>query len=70
MKFKKFLVVGGAGFVGSHLVDSLVLHGAEKVVVVDNMHLGSLENLAFAMRKGNVVVYREDARYLTALRTS
>ncbi len=67
MKYKNLLVVGGAGFVGSHLVDVLVKHGARKVVVVDNMFLGRMENLNLAMHKGNVVVYKEDARYLTAL---
>jgi UDP-glucose 4-epimerase len=62
------MVIGGAGFVGSHVVDSLVEHGADKVVVVDNMHLGKIENLVNATKKGNVVIYREDARYLSALR--
>lgn len=67
MKYKKLLVVGGAGFVGSHVVDALVKHGAEKIVVVDNMFLGKTENLNEAIQKGNVIVYKEDARYLTAL---
>jgi len=67
MKYKKLLVVGGAGFVGSHVVDALVRHGAEKIVVVDNMFLGKTENLDEAVKKGNVIVYKEDARYLTAL---
>jgi len=67
MKYKKLLVVGGAGFVGSHVVDALVKHGAEKIVVVDNMFLGKTENLNEAFQKGNVIVYKEDARYLTAL---
>jgi UDP-glucose 4-epimerase len=67
MKYKNLLVVGGAGFVGSHVVDSLVKHGAEKIVVVDNMFLGKTENLNEAIQKGNVIVYKEDARYLTAL---
>jgi UDP-glucose 4-epimerase len=67
MKYKKLLVVGGAGFVGSHVVDALVEHGAEKIVVVDNMFLGKTENLNEATQKGNVIVYKEDARYLTAL---
>jgi UDP-glucose 4-epimerase len=61
------MVVGGAGFVGSHLVDALLKHGAEKVVVVDNMHLGTIENLRSAAKTNKVVIYREDARYLTAL---
>jgi UDP-glucose 4-epimerase len=67
MKYKNLLVVGGAGFVGSHVVDALVKHGAEKIVVVDNMFLGKPENLNEATQKGDVIVYKEDARYLTAL---
>jgi UDP-glucose 4-epimerase len=67
MKYRNLMVVGGAGFVGGHLVDALVKHGAEKVVVVDNMFLGKTENLDEAIQTGNVIVYKEDARYLTAL---
>lgn len=67
MKYKSFLVAGGAGFVGSHLADLLVRRGAEKVVVIDNMFLGKIENLAWSIKNGNVIVYREDARYLTAV---
>jgi UDP-glucose 4-epimerase len=67
MKYTNLMVVGGAGFVGGHLVDALVNHGAEKVVVVDNMFLGKTENLDEATQRGNVIIYKEDARYLTAL---
>jgi UDP-glucose 4-epimerase len=67
MKYNTFLVVGGAGFVGSHIVDLLVELGAEKVVVLDNLFLGKMENLSWAEKNGNVIVYKEDARYLTAV---
>jgi len=67
MKYKSFLVFGGAGFVGSHLVDLLVERGAEKVGVLDNFFLGSMDNLSWAMENGNVVVHKEDARHLTAV---
>ena len=40
----KVLVTGGAGFIGSNLVDGLLAHGA-KVVVVDNLVTGFRENL-------------------------
>ena len=34
------LVLGGAGYIGSHMVDRLVNEGQEKVVVVDSLKLG------------------------------
>ncbi|HEX6567777.1 MAG TPA: SDR family oxidoreductase [Acidimicrobiales bacterium] len=39
------LVTGGAGFIGSHLVDALVARGDE-VVVLDNLATGRVENLS------------------------
>ena len=47
------LVTGGAGFIGSTLVDRLVAEGHE-VVVLDNLATGSLENLADAFATGRV----------------
>ena len=40
----EFLVTGGAGFIGSHLVDSLFEIG-NTVYVIDNLSSGKLENL-------------------------
>ncbi len=42
---KSFLVTGGAGFIGSHLVEYLLKHGAGKVRVMDNLMTGSQENV-------------------------
>jgi nucleoside-diphosphate-sugar epimerase len=42
----KIVVTGGAGFIGSHLVDRLLDNGSSQVVVLDNLHRGRLENLA------------------------
>jgi len=40
----KILVTGGAGFIGSHLVDRLIELG-HKVVVLDNLSTGKKENV-------------------------
>jgi UDP-glucose 4-epimerase len=44
MKRKRFLVTGGCGFIGSHLVERLLLLG-HNVTVVDNLSTGRIENL-------------------------
>lgn len=54
----KALVTGGAGFIGSHLVDHLVSQGVN-VVVVDNLSMGDLHNIK---HQGEVTIYIEDVR--------
>ena len=44
LKFNKVLVTGGAGFIGSHLVDALVAEKCD-VTVLDNLSTGHLSNL-------------------------
>ena len=45
----RILVTGGAGFIGSHLVDRLVADTSNKVVVLDNLRRGKTANLSAAM---------------------
>lgn len=47
---KSVLVIGGAGFIGSHVVDQLLKEDVEQVIVYDNFCRGSRENLAEALR--------------------
>ena len=42
---KKFLVTGGAGFIGSHITEFLLNNGAEKVRVLDNLSTGFIKNI-------------------------
>ena len=46
----RFMVTGGAGFVGSHLVKLLVKKGHE-ITVIDNLHTGKMENLKEVIEK-------------------
>lgn len=42
---KTILVTGGAGFIGSWVIDKIALHKPKKIVVVDSFFLGRMENL-------------------------
>jgi UDP-glucose 4-epimerase len=56
------LVTGGAGTIGSHVVDELIRGGADEVVVLDNFVRGRTENLAWAMENGKVRLVEGDIR--------
>jgi len=67
LKGSKVLVTGGAGFIGSHLVDGLIAAGAAEVVVIDNLFVGSMENLEQAQATGRLTFYKDDAEIATSL---
>lgn len=50
----KFLITGGAGFIGSHLADTLLARG-EQVVILDNLSTGNLANINQPSNKINIV---------------
>ena len=65
--FKKALVTGGAGFIGSHLVEALVAAGCD-VAVLDNLSGGHLSNLESV--KSRISFHEYDIRQLDGLEQS
>ncbi|HEX4308148.1 MAG TPA: SDR family NAD(P)-dependent oxidoreductase [Solirubrobacterales bacterium] len=57
---RRMLVTGGAGTIGSTLVDQLIEAGASEVVVLDNFVRGRRRNLEWAAANGNLTVVDGD----------
>jgi len=55
------VVTGGAGFIGSHLVDALVAV-SDRITVIDSLESGKKANIASHIRTGNVAFVRADLR--------
>lgn len=69
VKGKHVLITGGAGFIGSHLVDLLASEGASRLTVIDNFFLGKPSNLSYARRKApDLRVLHLDASNAEAVR--
>lgn len=68
---KHVLVTGGAGFIGSHLVDLLVSEGVKELTIIDNFFLGTTANLAEASQsRPDLRVLRLDASDDQAMRAA
>lgn len=63
---KKILVIGGAGLIGSHLVDQLTKTDAREIVVYDNFCRGTKENLQEALKDPRVSIFPHGGDILQA----
>lgn len=55
----KILITGGAGFIGSHLVDKFISIGSE-IIVLDNLSTGNIEFIQKHLNKPNFKFYKVD----------
>jgi UDP-glucose 4-epimerase len=62
MDYKRALITGGAGLIGSHIADRLVVEGFQEIVILDNLTRGRKKNLESAMASGRVTVVEGDIR--------
>jgi len=64
LKNKSVVVTGGAGFIGSHLVDRLTKEHPEKIIIVDNFFLGKHRNIEKAIKDNdNIKLFYQDATH-------
>jgi UDP-glucose 4-epimerase len=63
MKWGKVVVTGGAGFIGSHIVDYIASHFlADEIVVIDNFSSGSLKNVEHHLDKKYFKLVKADLK--------
>jgi len=63
----RVMITGGAGFIGSHLLDRLLATTQDEIVVFDNLKTGTLENILQHRSDGRLIFVRADVRDATAL---
>src|SRR3954469_13492514 len=62
MDYKRALITGGAGLIGSHIADRLGVEGIEEIVILANITRGRQENLETALASGRVTIVEGDIR--------
>jgi UDP-glucose 4-epimerase len=68
MQFKRFVLVGGAGFIGSHFVDALLKDSrSEKVTIIDNFTTGKRWHYASHQQDSRLSVIHADVKNMNAL---
>ncbi len=67
MEYSRILVTGGAGFIGSHLVDKLLQEGFE-VTVLDNLSTGRIVNIKHHLKNKSFQLIEGDIREKKVIR--
>jgi len=62
LKESRIIITGGAGFVGSTIVDQLLDEGVRQIIIVDNLVRGSENNIRNALKSGKVTFVNGDIR--------
>jgi len=57
IKGSSILVIGGAGFIGSHLVEELLKEDVKEIIIYDNFCRGKMENLEMALKDKRVKIF-------------
>jgi UDP-glucose 4-epimerase len=68
MTYKRALITGGAGLIGSHIADRLVAEGFDEIRILDNFSRGRQKNLESAHASGKVTLIEGDVRDIDLVR--
>src|SRR5438874_365574 len=64
---KRIIVIGGAGFIGSHIVEQLLTESIREVVVFDSLTRGSRDNLSSALKDPRIELIEGDVTHTDVL---
>ena len=59
LKGKKIVLIGGAGFIGSHTLDLLVKENVKEILIFDNFSRGSLDKISHHLKNPRVSIFDE-----------
>jgi UDP-glucose 4-epimerase len=62
MNYQRALITGGAGLIGSHIADRLIIEGYDEIVILDNFSRGRRQNLKSAAASGKLTFIEGDIR--------
>lgn len=64
----RILITGGAGFIGSHLLDKLSKDKDNKIIILDNFYRGSLDNIKQHLKNKDITILNGDVRYYNSFK--